>query len=188
VLTSMQKATSWRFHLMLSIESFSPTPNTRLRPEAIRSKQAKEPCTAFWPSEEASTVIFMNRTCLLIFALFLLDLPIVNAEESDKRNFAIDTCNPNKNEIARAEARAKRFWAKHSSRFGAEPRFLAVETSKIFPGEVQDLWSKLINSETTASFFSYGMEDNTYSNLSPWRNDLRHEDWTFRWRSGLHMR
>jgi hypothetical protein len=107
----------------------------------------------------------MNRTCLLIFALFLLDLPIVNAEESDKRHFAIDTCYPNKNEIARAEARAKRFWAKHSSRFGAEPRFLAVETSKIFPGEVQDLWSKLINSETTASFFSYGMEDNTYSNL-----------------------
>src|SRR5208282_2656709 len=49
--------------------------------------------------------------------------------------------------------------------FGAEPRFLAVETSKIFPGEVQDLWPKLINSETTASFFSHGLKGNTYSNL-----------------------
>jgi hypothetical protein len=42
---------------------------------------------------------------------------------------------------------------------------LAVETSKIFPAEVQDLWPKLINSETTASFFGYGNETNTYSNL-----------------------
>ena len=40
-----------------------------------------------------------------------------------------------------------------------------VETSKIFPGEVQDLWPKLINSETTASFFSHGMKNNSYSNL-----------------------
>jgi hypothetical protein len=29
----------------------------------------------------------------------------------------------------------------------------------------QDLWQKLINSETTASFFSHGMKDNSYSNL-----------------------
>jgi len=34
-----------------------------------------------------------------------------------------------------------------------------------FPAEVQGLWPKLINSETTASFFSYGIESNTYSNL-----------------------
>ena len=40
-----------------------------------------------------------------------------------------------------------------------------METSKIFPGEVQDLWPKLINSETTASFFSHRNESNTYSNL-----------------------
>jgi hypothetical protein len=40
---------------------------------------------------------------------------------------------------------------------------LAVETSKIFPGEVQDLYPNLINSETTASFFSHG--DSTYSDL-----------------------
>jgi hypothetical protein len=74
----------------------------------------------------------------------------INAEKIDNRDFAIDTCYPIQNEIMLAEARARRFWAKHSSRFGAEPRFLAVD-SKIFPGEVQ-----LINCETIASFFSHG--------------------------------
>jgi len=107
----------------------------------------------------------MNRICSLLFALFLLELPAVGAEKVDKRDFAIDTCYPTHNEIGLAEARARRFWAKYSSRYAAEPSFLAVETSKIFPAEVQDLWSKLINSETTASFFSYGNESNTYSNL-----------------------
>ena len=107
----------------------------------------------------------MNRICSLLFALFLPALPAVDAEKIDNRDFAIDTCYPTQNEIGLAEARARRFWAKHSSRFGQEPRFLAVETSKIFPGEVQDLWPKLINSETTASFFSYGIQSNTYSNL-----------------------
>ena len=107
----------------------------------------------------------MNRICLILFALILPELPAFDAEKIDNRDFAIDTCYPTQNEIALAEARASRFWAKHSSRFGAEPRFLAVETSKILPGEVQDLWPKLINSETTASFFSHGIESNTYSNL-----------------------
>ena len=107
----------------------------------------------------------MNRICSLLFALFLPALPTVDAEKIDNRDFAIDTCFPTPNEIRLAEARARSFWAKHSSRFGAEPRFLAVETSKIFPAEVQGLWPKLINSETTASFFSYGTQSNTYSNL-----------------------
>jgi len=91
------------------------------------------------------------------------ELPAFDAEKIDNRDFAIDTCYPTQNEIALAETRASRFWAKHSSRFGAEPRFLAVETSKIFPDEVQDLGAKLINSETTASAFSRG--DDSYSDL-----------------------
>lgn len=107
----------------------------------------------------------MNRICSLLFALLLPAVPTTQAEKIDHRDFAIDTCYPTQNEIALAEARARKFWAKHSSCFGAEPRFLAVETSKIFPTEVQDLWQKLINSETTASFFSYGTQSNTYSNL-----------------------
>src|SRR6516162_4231477 len=111
-------------------------------------------------------VIPMNPTFYLLFTFFFTVPAIVRAERIDNRNFAIDTCFPNPNAIQLAEGRARAYWAKHASRFGAEPRFLAVETSKVFPSEVvQNLWPKLINSETTASFFSRGIEDNTYSNL-----------------------
>ncbi|HSZ27639.1 MAG TPA: hypothetical protein VK768_05590 [Chthoniobacterales bacterium] len=106
----------------------------------------------------------MSRIYLL-FTFSLTMLSPLQAERIDHRNFAIDTCFPTPNEIRLAEGRARAYWAKHASRFGAEPKFLAVETSKIFPGEVQDLWPKLINSETTASFFSHGLKGNTYSNL-----------------------
>ena len=107
----------------------------------------------------------MNPTFYLLFAFSFTVLAIVRAERIDNRNFAIDTCFPNPNAIQLAEGRARAYWVKYASRFGAEPRFLAVDTSKVFPSEVQDLYPKLINSETTASFFSQGIEDNTYSNL-----------------------
>ena len=107
----------------------------------------------------------MIPTYSLLFAFSLTILPALHAEKIDNRNFAIDTCFPNSNAIQLAEGRARAYWAKHATCFGPEPRFLAVETSKVFPSEVQDLWRKLINSETTASFFSQGIEDNTYSNL-----------------------
>ncbi|MBV8376215.1 MAG: hypothetical protein JO279_04355 [Verrucomicrobia bacterium] len=107
----------------------------------------------------------MNRVYLLLFALFLPVLSGDAAEKIDQRNFAVDTCYPNQNELRVAETRAQKFWAKHASRFGSDPKFLAVAASKVFPGEVQDLWRKLINSETTGSFFSHGLERGTYSNL-----------------------
>jgi hypothetical protein len=66
-----------------------------------------------------------------------------------------------RNPIGRAAAR--KYWEKHAPRFGSSPVYLAVETAKIFPGEVPDLWPKLINSETTASFFPQGFDN--YSNL-----------------------
>jgi len=72
----------------------------------------------------------------------------------DNRNFAIDTCSPTQNEIQLAQGRAKSYWAKHASSF--EPGFLAVEASRPFPDEIQDLYQKLINSQTTASFFGQG--------------------------------
>jgi hypothetical protein len=106
----------------------------------------------------------MSRTYLLL-AFSLTILPALHAERIDHRNFAIDVCYPNPNSIRLAEGRTRAYWAKYASRFGTEPRFLAVETSKVFPGEVQDLWRKLINSETTASFFSHGLKSNSYSNL-----------------------
>ena len=98
----------------------------------------------------------MNRIRSLFFLFSLTMLPALYAERIDHRNFAIDVCYPNPNSIRLAEVRTKTYWAKHASRFGPDPRFLAVQTSKVFPSEVQDLWPKLINSETTGSFFSHG--------------------------------
>ena len=107
----------------------------------------------------------MSPTCWLVFAFSLTIFPALHAEKVDKRNFAIDTCFPTPHEIKLAEGRTRAYWAKHASCFGAEPRFLAVETSKIFPGEVQGLYPKLIYSETTASFFSHGEHKGSYSEL-----------------------
>ena len=107
---------------------------------------------------------FMIRTGCLVSAFLLTALPTLRSEKVDNRDFAIDTCYPTPNEIQLAEARAGRFWTKHASRYGPESRYLAVETSKIFPSEVQDLYPKLINSETTSSFFSRPSKD-LYSNL-----------------------
>jgi hypothetical protein len=107
----------------------------------------------------------MNRFGFLCFAFLFSALPTLRAEKIDNRDFAIDTCYPTPNEIRLAEERARNYWAKHAARFGSNPVYLAVETSKIFPGEVQNLWPKLINSETTGSFFSHGPDQQTYSSL-----------------------
>ena len=83
-----------------------------------------------------------------------LCLTIVGCAASDgfdNRNFAIDTYFPNTNEIQLAEGRARNYWARNGARFGPEPRYLAVDTSNLFP--YGGLYPKLINSETTASFF-----------------------------------
>jgi hypothetical protein len=100
----------------------------------------------------------MSRIRFLFFAFLLTTLQPLRAEKIDNRNFAIDTYYPTPNEIRLAEQREK-----HAARFGSNPVYHAVETSKIFTGEVQDLWPKLINSETTASFFAQGSDN--YSNL-----------------------
>ena len=107
----------------------------------------------------------MNRLGFLFFAFVVATFQPLRAEKIDNRNFAIDTYYPTLNEIQIAEQRARRYWAKHAARFGPDPAYLAVETSKIFPGEVQELWPKLINSETTSSFFAHGIDKQTYSNL-----------------------
>ena len=102
----------------------------------------------------------------LVIACVFTVLPTLKAGKIDHRNFAVDTYFPNPNEIQISEVRAKRFWERYGPRFGPEPRYLAVETSKVFPSEiVQDLRPKLMNSETTASFFGHGREQGSYSSL-----------------------
>jgi hypothetical protein len=86
----------------------------------------------------------MSRAGILFFALLLTTVQELRAEKIDNRNFAIDTYYPTPNEIQLAEQRARKYWAKHASRFGNNPLYLAVETSKIFPGEVQDLCLKSV--------------------------------------------
>ena len=88
---------------------------------------------------------------VLFFAFLLTALPELGAEKIDDRNFSIDTCYPTPNEIQLAEQRALKYWAKHASRFGNNPFYLAVETSIIFANEVQGKSPKLNYSETTAS-------------------------------------
>jgi hypothetical protein len=107
----------------------------------------------------------MSRSEFLAVAFLLAALLPLRAEKIDNRNFAIDTYTPTPNEIRLAEQRARKYWEKHAAKFGPNPVFLAIETSKIFPGEVQNLWPKLIRSETTASFFSHGLDEQTYSDL-----------------------
>ena len=75
-------------------------------------------------------------------------------KNTDYRDFTIDTCYPTANEIHLAEERARSYWVRNAARFGAEPRFLAVETSTIFSSEIQDLGIKLIHSQTTSSYYS----------------------------------
>ena len=108
----------------------------------------------------------MGRLAFLLFACVFPVLPTLQAEKIDRRNFAIDSYYPTSNEIQIAADRAKRFWDQHAWRFGPEPRYLAVETSNLFPSDIlQDLWPKLMNSETTASFFAHGREQGAYSSL-----------------------
>ena len=115
-------------------------------------------------------ILFCNPTRMislriLFLASLVAALQPVAAEKIDNRNFAIDTYFPTPNEIHLAEERARKYWQRHAAKFGTEPPYPAVETSKIFPSEVQNLWPKLINSETTASFFAHGLDKQTYSSL-----------------------
>jgi hypothetical protein len=96
----------------------------------------------------------MNRAGFAAFAFLLTSLPAMHAEKIDNRNFAIDTYQPAPNEVRLAEEHARNYWAKNAARYGSNPVYLAVETSKVFPSEVQLLYPKLVNSETTAGYFS----------------------------------
>jgi hypothetical protein len=107
---------------------------------------------------------FMRRTALIILLFFLPALSNLRAEKVDNRNFAIDTYYPTPNEINLAEARARRYWHKNAVRFGPEPVYLAVDPTKIFPSEiVQDLWPKLINSQTTTALFASSLTKQGYT-------------------------
>ena len=66
---------------------------------------------------------------ILLVCLCLTSLGCAASDGFDNRNFAIDTYFPTTNEIQLAEERARNYWNRNASRFGPEPRYLAVEAS-----------------------------------------------------------
>ncbi|MBV9490383.1 MAG: hypothetical protein JO069_11775 [Verrucomicrobia bacterium] len=107
----------------------------------------------------------MNRFFCVLGCFLIAGCAGWNGGGVDRRNFAIDTYYPAPNEARLAETYAKNYWAQHGSRPGSGSPYLAVDASLIFPNEVQDLWSKLINSETTASVFAHGTQDFSLSDF-----------------------
>jgi hypothetical protein len=82
----------------------------------------------------------------------------------DYRDHAIDIYYPNPNEMRLAQNRVARYRQDNSRRPPSATPYLAVSATRVLAYEIQDLWPKLINSETTASFFAHGKRF-TYSNL-----------------------
>src|SRR5438876_12087010 len=74
-----------------------------------------------------------------IFLVFLCAglISCIQSDRVDDRNFAIDTYYPTPNEVQLAEQRARKYWAKHATRFGSNPAYLAIVTSTVFPAQVQ---------------------------------------------------
>jgi hypothetical protein len=105
--------------------------------------------------------IICEAVKILFICLCLLLLGCANSERVENRDYAFDTYYPTPNEIQLAQQRAQRYWQKNSQRFKSVTRYLAVYATSVVQGDVnQNLYSKLMNSETTSTFFE------TYSSLN----------------------
>ena len=103
---------------------------------------------------------FMKALNILFFCLCLPIFGCAVSDRVDNRNFAVDTYYPTANEIRLAEQRGQRYWQNNSQRFPNSTRYLAVYTTSVLQADIiQDLYPKLISSETTASFFGRGEND-----------------------------
>lgn len=105
----------------------------------------------------------MKRLLCSVACFLIAGCAGLNSNRVDPRNFAIDTYFPRPNEVRLVEARARAYWERNAARLG--PGYLAIDASLIFPSEVQNLWPKLINSETTASVFAHGTQDLSFSDF-----------------------
>jgi hypothetical protein len=106
----------------------------------------------------------MKTSQLLILCLCAALFGCSHFDTVDHRDHAIDIYYPNPNEIRLAQNRVSRYRQDNSRRLPSGTRYLAVSATRVLSYEIQDLWPKLINSETTASFFAHGRRL-TYSNL-----------------------
>jgi hypothetical protein len=111
----------------------------------------------------------MNRSSsLLLFFLSVLvsGCSTFSSTQTDQRDFAIDTYYPSANEMNLAERHARQYWQKNVSRFGTEPRYLAVTASSILAGELNAAFSvKLDRSETSGAYFTQGISSSSKQGL-----------------------
>jgi hypothetical protein len=63
-------------------------------------------------------------------------LPDAAAPKRSATSCADDGPDKDNAEIARAEERAKNWWSKNSARYGNEPHYLAIDTTKLLDGEI----------------------------------------------------
>jgi hypothetical protein len=106
----------------------------------------------------------MNR-CLLLFSAIISLLSACSISDSanaDNRNYAVDTCYPQSNEIRLAEERARNYWKKNATRVGPEPRYLVVAASSLLAAELNAEFSvKLDHSATSGAYFTQGISSSS---------------------------
>jgi hypothetical protein len=104
---------------------------------------------------------FVKPLKILWLCLCLPLFGCANSERVENRDYAFDTYYPTPNEIQLAQQRAQRYWEKNSQRFKSSTKYLAVYATDVVQGDVnQNLYAKLIDSQTTSNFFE------TYSTLN----------------------
>jgi hypothetical protein len=81
-----------------------------------------------------------------LMPLGILLVSCAQIEPSHLTNLAIDTYTPPANASQLAESHAKAYWAKHGSEVGRSARYLAVESYPVDPGDIPDLYQKLVTS------------------------------------------
>ena len=109
--------------------------------------------------------LVMDRLFCALACLLIAGCASLNSGRVDRRNFAIDAYFPNPNVARLAEARGRQYLNQHGSQAGSGTPYLAIDANIVFPEEVQDLWPKLMNSETTANVFAHGTQDFSMSDF-----------------------
>jgi hypothetical protein len=86
---------------------------------------------------------FLRCGTLALNVLLISCAQITPAHLTD---LAIDTYRPPANACQVAESHAKAYWTKHQSELGQSARYLAVESYTVQPGDIPDLYVRLIKS------------------------------------------
>jgi hypothetical protein len=113
-------------------------------------------CIALDKNRSGLLIPYLTKSFSILFLCVLLLLSgCTLSDKVDDRNYAVDAYSPTPNEIQLAQQRAQHYWQKNSQRFESPTKYLAVPATSVLQGDVvQNLYPKLIHSETTASYFS----------------------------------